>query len=812
MTISSSVNKAGPYLTNGSVDDFSFPYPVFESGDLVVYLRNISTGAQSTLTEGAGNDYTVALINDGADGATVTTTSVYDSGYSITILRSVDLDQDTDLSNTTRLLPQVIEDRMDLDVMGLQQLQEQLDRSVKIDATSTRDVDDLLTALETLADGGASVYSSEYLLSTYNGDLAAAVLALAGAEANLVIDRDATLAASLTIPATINLRFVKGNVVTLGAYNLTVNGNITAGPWQIFDISSTGVVNGVPSIIEVYPQWFGAKGDGSTDDTAAFQAIFNWAKGADETAVGRANFEVRIPTPLVYYKITDTLVIDGTHGLVVRGDRGMYRRYNYPASNLTQCLVWHGTSSAPVIQIMGQTSGTSNPNFNITLENLTISGYSAVLDPTAAMPATAALAGVFIGSLDGTSEATLARMVELKNLMVANARFGIYSGNPDSQNTDHANLSIHSCYLENNAQAGLHIGTGNCVANAYDIVCSGNGWGAPAADDYCEQKGANVMAYAGYLNLFGYTSAGLGDSKPADADIYESLGRVAVTNAWSDTHGYFFYQVGGGSIYPTQLTGVRHYEGTMDATNTPDSLLLVNPGMVVSGSAVYGNIRINSGQSGRPVCMGVRFIRSGATYIGTGIDTQRSLIAIGTEGNSAQQIFGGRDTGVALTHSGSLVPQTLSLGTSLSGYGWLNAIRQILGAGATDSGMTEVFNASGGTYALLINCYFNGTNFTPMQTDAPCWLIEFGGNTRGISVQVYDPSGSAAAFASFTECGVFRSGVGNGYRDEVVFVPPLRAAAPTFSSGDYWEGGIYYNTTTNKLQVNTGSTTWVDLH
>jgi len=39
-----------------------------------------------------------------------------------------------------------------------------------------------------------------------------------------------------------------------------------------------------------------------------------------------------------------------------------------------------------------------------------------------------------------------------------------------------------------------------------------------------------------------------------------------------------------------------------------------------------------------------------------------------------------------------------------------------------------------------------------------------------------------------------------------------RSGPPSFQSGDYWKGSLYFDTTTNKLRVNTGGLMWVDLH
>lgn len=70
--------------------------------------------------------------------------------------------------------------------------------------------------------------------------------------------------------------------VTSGA-TLTLTGAIEARPVQLFDGAGAISFSGNTSIPEVYPQWWGAKGDGVHDDAPAFRA----AVGSIETVGGK---------------------------------------------------------------------------------------------------------------------------------------------------------------------------------------------------------------------------------------------------------------------------------------------------------------------------------------------------------------------------------------------------------------------------------------------------------------------------------------------------------------------------------------------
>ncbi len=196
---------------------------------------------------------------------------------------------------------------------------------------------------------------------------------------------------------------------------------------------------------------FGAKGDGIADDTAAIQAALDAAKGADGNAEGRTVFSLYFPSkPGGFYKITDSLVIDGTHGLVIYGDGALTKRGYEQAA-----IRWYGAESKPVFWVKGGTGSPSNPNFFITFRDLTISGYPTSLPREGGLPANLALSGIHFGNLLGKPDNTLCRRAIVENVQISNCRFGIWSGNPDGLNTDHATILVTGCVIYDNAQAGI---------------------------------------------------------------------------------------------------------------------------------------------------------------------------------------------------------------------------------------------------------------------------------------------------------------------------------------------------------------------
>ncbi len=101
-----------------------------------------------------------------------------------------------------------------------------------------------------------------------------AIVDIGSRAGTLLVPSSLTLTANLTIPTTTTLKVVKGAVITIPTgMTLTVNGPFEAGLYQVFNCVGTGaVVFGNGSVKECYPQWWGAVGDGVTNDTAAIQA------------------------------------------------------------------------------------------------------------------------------------------------------------------------------------------------------------------------------------------------------------------------------------------------------------------------------------------------------------------------------------------------------------------------------------------------------------------------------------------------------------------------------------------------------------
>lgn len=121
------------YLGTGSVSVYAYQFKVFLSTHLKVIQTLISTGVETTLTEGV--DYTVSGVGN-ADGGNVTLLAgSLASAYALTLKREIPLTQLYSFQNQGGFLPRSWEDAVDYAMMVAQQLNDIMARSLHIPAS-----------------------------------------------------------------------------------------------------------------------------------------------------------------------------------------------------------------------------------------------------------------------------------------------------------------------------------------------------------------------------------------------------------------------------------------------------------------------------------------------------------------------------------------------------------------------------------------------------------------------------------------------------------------------------------------------------
>ena len=134
-------------------------------------------------------------------------------------------------------------------------------------------------------------------------------------EKTLLISGSEWVADNETVPSNITLRFLHGGKLNINlGRTVTVNGQIEAGLYRIFIGGGTVsfgedfnnyYTNSGNGPITVYPQWWGAKGDGDANDTEALQSAFN--------SIGDGQ---KIVIPPGTYHFNDTLQFDADYGIL----------------------------------------------------------------------------------------------------------------------------------------------------------------------------------------------------------------------------------------------------------------------------------------------------------------------------------------------------------------------------------------------------------------------------------------------------------------------------------------------------------------
>jgi microcystin-dependent protein len=183
MTIASETNKSGPYNGNGSTTAFDYDFKITDETHLSVILNVDGVETVQTLT----THYTVSGVGD-AGGGQVNFVTAPASGETVTIILDIPFTQETDLENQGAYYAETIEAALDLAAQRDLQLKEQVDRSVKLPASSdVSGLDDLIADIVLLADYTTELAAVSGSIVNVNavGDDIANVNTVAGSIANV---------------------------------------------------------------------------------------------------------------------------------------------------------------------------------------------------------------------------------------------------------------------------------------------------------------------------------------------------------------------------------------------------------------------------------------------------------------------------------------------------------------------------------------------------------------------------------------------------------------------------------------------------
>lgn len=311
--------------TTATVTEYPIPFDYIDDEDIEVTLVNSTTGAETAQTLDV--DYTIV-------SSTVTYATAPGSAYKVVIRRVTPYTQESSWVAGSAPPLSAWESAFDKLTFLTQDLSERIDRSLLLPAgtstTNTTIPDPAYNAGKYLkvksgGDGfeaadlvAGSVTFSMSKLSDY-ASVAAMVSSIGSTEKTVYIDTAGTLAANTTLPSTMHVIIQKGGSITLGNYNLAINGPFDAGPSKCFNITGTGAVSfGTGAVEAARPEWWGAAGDGITDDSAEFGAFMTTCTASGVRGVLAKDMTYYLPS-WTASTLSGTLKLE-SDGATIKGD------------------------------------------------------------------------------------------------------------------------------------------------------------------------------------------------------------------------------------------------------------------------------------------------------------------------------------------------------------------------------------------------------------------------------------------------------------------------------------------------------------
>ena len=133
MTISTTIIK-NSYSGNGSTTAFTYNFKITDDDDIQVIIRS-ATGTETVKSK--GTHYNVSGVGNNSGTVTFTSGNIPASGETVLLRRSTPQTQAMDLIDNDPMSADTIETAHDKVVAITQELQEQVDRSLKLSRTNT---------------------------------------------------------------------------------------------------------------------------------------------------------------------------------------------------------------------------------------------------------------------------------------------------------------------------------------------------------------------------------------------------------------------------------------------------------------------------------------------------------------------------------------------------------------------------------------------------------------------------------------------------------------------------------------------------
>jgi len=160
MTVSSTTTK-NSYSGNGSTTVFAYTFKIFDDDDVSVIVRTDATGSETVKSK--TTHYTVSGVGN-ANGGNISFGTAPVSGETVVLIRDTSQTQTTDYTPNDPFPAAAHEDALDKVTFIAQEVQEELNRAIKVSRTNT------MTSTEFTV--GATDRANKVLAFDSNGELA----------------------------------------------------------------------------------------------------------------------------------------------------------------------------------------------------------------------------------------------------------------------------------------------------------------------------------------------------------------------------------------------------------------------------------------------------------------------------------------------------------------------------------------------------------------------------------------------------------------------------------------------------------------
>lgn len=149
MSVQNVTRRAGPYVGTGLVSAYTFAFKVFRSEDVKVVRSASSDASAQDEALKYGTDYVVKLNTnqDEQAGGTVTLASPLAEGLRLSILSAITPDQQMVLTNHDGFLPATLNNSADKAIALIQELKEEVGRSLRVPVSADKTPEDLTEEL-----------------------------------------------------------------------------------------------------------------------------------------------------------------------------------------------------------------------------------------------------------------------------------------------------------------------------------------------------------------------------------------------------------------------------------------------------------------------------------------------------------------------------------------------------------------------------------------------------------------------------------------------------------------------------------------